>query len=73
MHTVHALTAHSWKFLFLIKIGRRAIRIWWWATIHPRIVNTIISYNEGRACSTTQYMAMAEIEFRIFSQDFDSV
>ena len=39
-------------------------------TFRPRIVNIIISYDEGGAHDTTQYMAMEKIEFRIFAQSF---
>ena len=42
----------------------------WRATVRPRIVNIIISCSEGGAHSTTQYISMAEIESRIFSQNF---
>ena len=40
----------------------------WRVTFRPRIVNIIISYDEGGAHDTTQYMAMVKIEFRIFAQ-----
>ena len=42
----------------------------WRVTFRPRIVNIIISYDEGGAHDTTQYMAMVKIEFRIFAPNF---
>ena len=42
----------------------------WRVTFRPRIVNIIVSYDEGGAHDTTQYMAMEKIEFRIFAQNF---
>ena len=42
----------------------------WRVTFRPRIVNIIISYDEGGAHDTTRYMVMVKIEFRIFAQNF---
>ena len=56
--------------LINIHIERVPATLRWRATVRPRIVNIIISCSEGGAHSTTQYISMAEIESRIFSQNF---
>ena len=59
-----------WRPFCFVKMYYGDLAYRWRVTFHPRIVNIIISYDEGGAHDTTQYMAMVKIEFRIFAPNF---